>query len=148
MITALVITSDVAPSADRLAALSAPPDGAGTVVEEVLRTLLQSEIDGVTVVTGRQGRVIERLLQRRPCRLVHDWDWPLGDSAAAIALGMQRLPGEAEAVLVCAGDDLSLTPARVSALIAGWRQGQTEDLSAQSGAAGAAFPAFIRRPGA
>lgn len=119
MICALVTTSDAGSAGNVYAPLQAQDDT--IAIESVLRNLVQSPVDGIVVVTGYQRRVLERLLERRPCRLVHDWSWYLGDRLTSIQLGLRALPDDVEAVLVCAGDDLSLTPSKAAALVEHWQ---------------------------
>lgn len=115
MVSAIILAAHADATAGDFPPLRPYNDGAA--IDEVVRRLGQSPIDDLVVVTGAQRRVLERVLERLPCRLAHNAGWESGHTLAAVQTGLKAMKASADAALVCPGHLAELPPAAIARLI-------------------------------
>lgn len=93
------------------------------LVTHVVERLIQSDVDGVVVVTGYHASEIELELRGYPVYQVFNQDFADGQ-ASSIAAGVRALPSFVDAVVIVLADMPGMRPEVVSAVIDRWRQGQ------------------------
>ena len=118
MLTALITTSD----ANHLGAelLQDNEDGLHRI-ERVLATVLRSPVDEVIVIAGHRQQEMREMLASRPCKVVVDRFWYMGDITWSIRAGLPHVSPKAEAVLVCSGADAGLSVEDVDTLVRRYR---------------------------
>lgn len=114
MLSALITTSDPAHLGDEL---TIDEETGLTLLEKVLFQVLQSPVDEIIIVAGYHHDEVETLLARRPCRVVYDRLWHMGDVMWSVQAGLQYVSAKSEAVLVCSGADSTLSREDVETLV-------------------------------
>ncbi len=95
------------------------PIGDRPMLARVIDQALASRADPVIVVTGHEAGRVEALLAGRPVAIVRNPDFAEGLSRSLRA-GLEALPGEVDAALVCLGDMPAVTAAQLDRLIAAY----------------------------
>lgn len=114
MLSALITTSDPA----RLGHELTIDKGSDlTWIERVLVQVLQSPVDEVIVVAGYRYDEVNDLLDCRPCQVVYDRMWHMGDIMWSIQAGLPYVSPHSEALLVCSGADPAFSLEDVETLV-------------------------------
>lgn len=92
----------------------------------VLERVRASAVDEIVVVAGAHP------LEAEGTRIVECADWERGPGAT-LRCGLEALPAEARAAVVCLADGPTLEPRAIDRLIAAWRAGAGELLAASYG---------------
>jgi molybdenum cofactor cytidylyltransferase len=79
------------------------PYGGHTVIETIVKTALDSSLDGTMVVLGADEVPVRKVLKPYPVRLAVNKDYRLG-MLSTIQTGFKHLPHNARAALVMLGD--------------------------------------------
>lgn len=95
------------------------------LIEEVLRRVRGSSVDGIVVVVGAYELAADAPTVRCP-------HWQRGPGAS-LRCGLSALPEEAEAAVVVLADGPDLAPEAIDRLIEAWRRGDGEVLAASYG---------------
>jgi molybdenum cofactor cytidylyltransferase len=91
--------------------------GGGTVVEQVVDTLLGCDVQPVIVVTGgASGQVVDALRQR-PVIFAHNVDYATAEMLESLKIGLRMMPDDVGAALIALGDQPQIQPAVVSGII-------------------------------
>ena len=85
-----------------------------------VRNILASALDEVLVVVGHEADAVRAAIAGLPVAIVVNADAALGQSTSLVA-GIRALPTETAAAIVLLGDQPSIDPAVINALIAAWR---------------------------
>lgn len=96
--------------------LLAPLHGA-PVVRRTVERALASRVGAVLVVTGADGAAVADALAGLPVRLVPNARWESG-MGTSLAAGIAALPAEAAAAVILLGDQPTVDPATIEAVIA------------------------------
>ncbi len=114
MISALITTSDAA----QLGAELVRDDGSDMArIERVLWEVLRSPVDEVIVVAGYKQQELRELLAPRPCQVVVDRMWYMGDITWSIRAALPHVSAKSRALLVCSGADTNLAWEDVDTLV-------------------------------
>ncbi|MDZ4857689.1 MAG: molybdenum cofactor cytidylyltransferase [Candidatus Hydrogenedentes bacterium] len=97
------------------------PYAGKTVVEHIVDQVLASEVDSTVVVTGHDRDGVIRVLADRELTFAHNSRYTEG-MLTSIRVGLAVFPPDLEAFLVVLGDQPSLTPAIINALIEAFRR--------------------------
>ncbi|HEU4563500.1 MAG TPA: nucleotidyltransferase family protein [Gemmatimonadaceae bacterium] len=100
--------------------LLAPLGGAPLVRRTVERVLAAAGVGDVVVVVGHEGDAVRDALAGLPVRVVASPDYRLGMSSSLHA-GVRALAPGTAAALIALGDQPTVTPAIIDALITEWR---------------------------
>ena len=92
------------------------PFGGTTVIGGIADQLIESAVDAVCVVVGRDGEAVARELAGRAVSIATNPD-PDAGMLGSVRCGLRALPPECEAVLVALGDQPGLTSALVDEMI-------------------------------
>lgn len=92
----------------------------------VLERVRASAVDEIVVVAGAHP------LEAEGTRIVECADWERGPGAT-LRCGLEALPAQARAAVVCLADGPTLEPRAIDRLIAAWRAGAGELLAASYG---------------
>ncbi|NOZ71718.1 MAG: NTP transferase domain-containing protein [Chloroflexi bacterium] len=114
MLSAIITTSDPAHLGEEL---TIDEETGLSRIENVLFQLLQSPVDEVIVVSGYHHDKLEDLLARRPCRIVQDRLWHMGDIMWSVQEGLRHVSAKSKTVLVCSGADADLSLEDVETLV-------------------------------
>lgn len=96
--------------------LLAPLDGV-PVVRRTAEQALASRVDAVLVVTGADGAAVGDALAGLPVRLVPNPRWESG-MGTSLACGIAALPAEATAAVILLGDQPTVEPTVIDAVVA------------------------------
>jgi len=96
------------------------PFGETTVIGHVVDEVLQSGLDDVIVVVGRDGDRVTEALGGRPVRIVVNPD-PQADMLSSVRCGLRALPQSCAAVLVALGDQPAVTADLIASMIRRFR---------------------------
>ena len=107
------------------------------LLPEVLARLARTSVDDLVVVAGAHD------LDAGSARLVLCPDWERGPGAS-LRCGLEALPEEAEAAVVCLADGPRLAPEAVERVLAAWRDGRA-DVVAASYAGARGHPLVVGR---
>jgi molybdenum cofactor cytidylyltransferase len=80
------------------------PWGNTTVIGQVVKTLLQSGLEEIIVVTGGARDQVEQALQESPVRFVYNPDYGGGEMIYSLQAGLAVLGEDVDAALVALGD--------------------------------------------
>lgn len=97
------------------------PFGESTVIGHIVDQVLASRVDRVVVVTGHDRAGVEQALRGQSIVLVHNSRYAAG-MLTSIRRGLDAVPPEAEAFLVCLGDQPSITPALINSMLDAYRE--------------------------
>jgi CTP:molybdopterin cytidylyltransferase MocA len=97
------------------------PYGETTVVEAIVRTALDSSVDGTIVVLGADKEKVRKTLQSYPVSFAVNKDFRHG-MLSSIQAGFESLPGEAGAVVVMLGDQPAVPSEVIDGLVSGYRE--------------------------
>jgi molybdenum cofactor cytidylyltransferase len=97
------------------------PWGQTTVIRHVVEVLAESGLDEVLVVTGGAHAQVAAALAGAPVRLVFNPVYEHGEMLSSIQLGLQHLPAETDAALVCLGDQPQVQAQVIFAIMAAYR---------------------------
>jgi molybdenum cofactor cytidylyltransferase len=92
------------------------PFGKTTVIGHVVDELLRSELDGVYVVVGHEGKRISEELSGRHVTIVTNPDYKLG-MLSSVRCGLRALPETCDKVLVVLGDQPAITSELVNQMV-------------------------------
>ncbi|HED04420.1 MAG TPA: nucleotidyltransferase family protein [Candidatus Fraserbacteria bacterium] len=92
------------------------PFGDLTVIETILRTLGQCPLAEIIVVLGHRAGEIEPLLKNYPVQIVHNTRYLRG-MLSSIQAGLKAAAGDAQAYLICLGDQPRLQIRTVQLLL-------------------------------
>jgi molybdenum cofactor cytidylyltransferase len=80
------------------------PWGNLTVIEHVVTTFLQADIEQILVVTGGAHAQVENVLQEYPVQKIHNREYAAGEMLSSLQYGVQELSERAQATLIALGD--------------------------------------------
>ena len=92
------------------------PFGKTTVIGHVVDELLRSELDGVYVVVGHEGKRISEELSGRSGTIVTNPDYKLG-MLSSVRCGLRAIPQQCDKVLIALGDQPAITSELVNELV-------------------------------
>jgi molybdenum cofactor cytidylyltransferase len=75
-----------------------------TVLGQVIRTVQNAGVADVLVVTGHMKPAIDQITAHLNVRVVHNENFETGEMLGSIQCGLKTLPAQAEAALICLGD--------------------------------------------
>ena len=101
----------------------AAPLGGRPVVRRTVERALASRAGAVLVVTGAGHEEVEAALAGLPVRLVRNPRWAEG-LGPSLAAGIAALPPDADAALILLGDQPTVAPEAIDALIAAHERGE------------------------
>ena len=97
------------------------PYGETTVVEAIVRTALDSSVDGTIVVLGADKEKVRKTLQSYPVSFAVNKDFRHG-MLSSIQAGFESLPGEAGAAVLMLGDQPAVPFDIVDGLVSKYRE--------------------------
>ena len=80
------------------------PWGNTTVLGKVIETMQFAGVDDVLVITGGARSEVEKIAARHNVRASHNENFENGEMLTSIQFGLQRQKPEAQATLICLGD--------------------------------------------
>ncbi len=80
------------------------PWGNTTVLGKVIETIRNAGIDDILVVTGGAKNEVEKLVASYELQTAHNQNYANNEMLASIQLGLQAQKPEAQATLICLGD--------------------------------------------
>jgi molybdenum cofactor cytidylyltransferase len=83
---------------------------------------LAAPVDGVVVVLGSHASEVELALRGSPVYRVFNPHFAQGQGAS-LAAGIRAIPSTVDAVVVLLGDEPSVAPETIGAVVARWREG-------------------------
>lgn len=75
-----------------------------TVIETVVDTLIESGIDEIVVVTGRDAEKVSALLKSKPLTTVFNHSYANGNMVTSLVTGLKMLQGKVDVALMVLGD--------------------------------------------
>jgi molybdenum cofactor cytidylyltransferase len=117
--------------------LTLPWDGT-TVIGRVVQSLMQAGLEDIVVVTGHRADDVTQALAGLAARTVFNPDYETGEMLSSVRVGLQALHTQAQAALICLGDQPQMEVATVRALLAagsedGWRRVTVPSYRRQAG---------------
>jgi molybdenum cofactor cytidylyltransferase len=91
-----------------------------TVIEQVVRTLIDSQVAEIVVVTGGARAEVARALESCPVRLADNPDYARSEMTTSLQVGIRALPAGIRALLVVLGDQPAIERGVVERLIAAY----------------------------
>ncbi len=88
----------------------------GTLIEQVIDTVLAAQVDEVIVVVGHEAEKVHQVLGRRAVRFVHNPDWPKG-LTSTIQAGVRVARNHTEGFLICLSDQPLIETRDIDCLI-------------------------------
>jgi molybdenum cofactor cytidylyltransferase len=101
--------------------LTLPWDGT-TVIGRVVRTLEEAGLEDVVVVTGHRSDKVARALTGLAARTVYNPSYASGEMLSSIQVGLLALRREAQAAVICLGDQPQMEAATVRAVLGAGRE--------------------------
>lgn len=92
------------------------------VIAHIVEQVASSCVDAIVVVTGHQRGEIESALAAYDVTFAHNANYSDG-MLSSIRRGLRELPTAAAAFLVVLGDQPSITPELINALVSAWKTG-------------------------
>jgi molybdenum cofactor cytidylyltransferase len=80
------------------------PWGQTTVIEKVIRTLLNAEVNDIHLVTGENQAALKETLSGFDIRYIYNRDFANGEMLTSVQAGLESLGDESEAALIVLGD--------------------------------------------
>ena len=99
------------------------PFGDKTILQTVVDTLLEAELDGVMVVLGHYAEAVRESLGERPVDFHVNSNYRNG-MFSSILCGICALPGSANAALIALGDQPRIAGEVVRRVVAAYREGE------------------------
>lgn len=93
------------------------PWGAGTVVAQVVSTLLAAGVPDVVVVTGHRREAVEAALASYPVRCVFNLAYANGEMLASLQAGLRAVPPEHAGAMLALADQPQLQPGVVAQVL-------------------------------
>jgi molybdenum cofactor cytidylyltransferase len=93
------------------------PWGGHTVIGQVVRTLTESGLNEIIVVTGGASRLVEAALESFSVHITANPDYSSGEMLTSIQVGLQALSSLVEAALVVLGDQPQIEAGVVKSVI-------------------------------
>ena len=78
--------------------------GVSSVLETVVSTLGECDLNDILVVTGHEREQVEQRLRECPVRLTHNPDYASGEMLSSIQTGLRAMQAECQAALLALGD--------------------------------------------
>jgi molybdenum cofactor cytidylyltransferase len=100
------------------------PWGERTVIEQVVKVLLDGAATPVVVVSGGTHEQIAEALRAWPVQIVHNPRYQENQMALSLRAGLAAMPAEVQAVLVALGDQPQIESSVVQAVIEAYRLSQ------------------------
>jgi molybdenum cofactor cytidylyltransferase len=97
------------------------PFGETTVIEAIVRTALDSEVDRTLVVLGADREKVRRVLRSYPLIFAVNKEYRLG-MLSSIQAGFRALPGDAEAAVLMLGDQPAIPAGVIDSLVCNYRE--------------------------
>ena len=97
------------------------PFGKSTVIETIIDSLLESDIEKVRVVLGYRSEEISGVIGNRKVDIVINNNYKNG-MLSSIKCGISSLPENAEAFLLCLVDQPTIAPSDINKLIKAYRK--------------------------
>jgi molybdenum cofactor cytidylyltransferase len=101
------------------------PWGKSTVIEHVIGTFLNAGIKDVIVVTGGTREQVEGTISQYPVRKIHNTNYAAGEMLSSIQRALQRMPEQAQAVLIGLGDQPQVQEKTVRLICEAYRGSQS-----------------------
>jgi molybdenum cofactor cytidylyltransferase len=92
-----------------------------TFLDQIVSVLRSSQVDRITVVLGAHAGLVHQSTDLSGVRVVVNEAYEKGQLSSLIA-GLQSLPPDSEAILLCLVDSPFLTPETINRLIAAFRE--------------------------
>ena len=97
------------------------PFGGKTIIETVIKSVIQSKVEGVLVVLGSDFKKIEEKIKNYSLEIVINPDFQSG-MLSSVQKGFQALPKNAQAVLVILGDQPSISTAVINKIVNAYKK--------------------------
>lgn len=97
------------------------PWGERTVIEQVVHTLLEAEIQEIVVVTGGSREAVELALAGLPVRFAHNPHYEQAEMLTSLQAGIRALSPECQALLIVLGDQPTLNADVVRAVVGAYQ---------------------------
>jgi molybdenum cofactor cytidylyltransferase len=94
------------------------PNGAGTVIGQVVATLEAAGLGEIIVVTGHRAAEVEAALAGTAARCIPNPDYATGEMLTSIQVGLAALRDRSAAALLCLGDQPQMEVATAQAVLA------------------------------
>ena len=102
------------------------PWGSLTVIEQVVSTFLQAEIDDILVVTGGAHEQVEKTIERFPVRKLYNRDYEAGEMLSSLQLGLSHMTQQSQAMLVGLGDQPQLQERSVRLVCSAYQESRSK----------------------
>ena len=102
------------------------PWGSLTVIEQVVSTFLQAEIDDILVVTGGAHEQVEKTIERFPVRKLYNRDYEAGEMLSSLQLGLSHITQQSQAMLVGLGDQPQLQERSVRLVCSAYQESRSK----------------------
>ncbi|HLO15111.1 MAG TPA: nucleotidyltransferase family protein [Anaerolineales bacterium] len=98
------------------------PWGKLTVIEHVLRTYLNGELEDILVVTGGARDQVEQAIGKYPVRKIHNKDYATGEMLSSLQCALRGMPDQTQAALIGLGDQPQVQEESVRLLCKTYRE--------------------------
>lgn len=88
-----------------------------TVIDQIIKTLVQSDMGDILVVTGANRKEIEDSIKLYPVRTVYNPDYENGSMLVSLQTGVKALPSTCRAFFVILGDQPFLKASTINSLL-------------------------------
>ncbi len=119
MITALVLAAGLSTRMGQPKMLL--PWGGSIVIDQVVNTLIDAQLDDICVVTGGSHEEIKEALTRRKAKLIYNPDYANGEMLSSVQLGLRSIRPESEAALIVLGDQPQIEIWVIKAIVTEFR---------------------------
>jgi molybdenum cofactor cytidylyltransferase len=116
MISAVVLAAGLSSRMGRFKLLL--PWQGGTVIGRVVRTLEEAGLEEIVVVTGHRAGEVTAALAGTRARTVLNPDYAAGEMLSSVQVGLRALGPDADAALLCLGDQPQMEAGVVRAVLA------------------------------
>jgi len=97
------------------------PWGNRTVIEHVVATFLNAEVEDILIVTGAEQERVEKSITGYSVRKIHNKGYAAGEMLSSLQCGLREMPEEAQAVLIGLGDQPQLQAESIHSICDAYR---------------------------
>lgn len=92
------------------------PFGASTIIESVIESVSESDVNNILVVLGAEKEAIAKKISKKPIRTCYNEIYKEG-MLSSVKCGFKNLPADFRAVLIFQGDQPMITPDSINTVI-------------------------------
>jgi molybdenum cofactor cytidylyltransferase len=101
------------------------PWGKLTVIEHVINTFLNAEMEDILVVTGGAHERVKEAIDRYPVRITHNADYITGEMLSSLQWGLSKTPDHVQATLIGLGDQPQIQEGSIRLICEAYRESRS-----------------------